>query len=113
MQQIRLACRLCDRDDFDFVEKLPSDWFSIETVPDYEATLREACPDNDVRVFDWLTPENPSSRIRSPQRHARAIGRIGKWNHTVARLPSASPSSSSDTRTRRRRRRPLQVEHTA
>lgn len=40
MRQIRLACRLCDRDDFRFVEKLPSNWFSIETVQDYEPTLR-------------------------------------------------------------------------
>ena len=69
MRQIRLACRLCDRDDFDFVEALPSDWFSVETVQDYEATLREACPDNDVRLFDWFThlgvcPECYEAEIR-------------------------------------------------
>lgn len=55
MCQIRLACRLCDRDDFDFVEELPTDWFSIEEVQQYEASLRESCPDVDVKAFDWFT----------------------------------------------------------
>ena len=26
MGKIRLACMFCDRDDFDFVDVLPSDW---------------------------------------------------------------------------------------
>lgn len=55
MPQIRLACRFCDRDDFDFVEALPTDWLAIEQVQEYEASLREACPDEDGRVFDWFT----------------------------------------------------------
>jgi hypothetical protein len=55
MCQIRLACRLCDRADFDFVEKLPTDWFSVEEVQDYEASLRKACPDIDVQALPWFT----------------------------------------------------------
>jgi hypothetical protein len=46
----------CDRDDFDFIDGLPSDWFSVEETQSYEATLHEAdLSHTDVSVFDWFT----------------------------------------------------------
>lgn len=56
MGKIRLACRFCDRDDFDFVEVLPSDWFSVDEVQGVEASLQAADPSHtDESVLDWYT----------------------------------------------------------
>jgi hypothetical protein len=56
MQQIRLACRFCDREDFDFVDELPPDWFSVDEVQGYEASLQEAdLANTDVSPLDWFT----------------------------------------------------------
>lgn len=41
-RQIRLACRLCDRSDFDFIQGLPLDWFAVEEVQEFLETLRSS-----------------------------------------------------------------------
>lgn len=56
MGKIRLACMFCDRDDYDFVDALPLNWFSVDEVQTYEASLREADLSRpDISVFDWYT----------------------------------------------------------
>jgi hypothetical protein len=46
----------CDRGDFDGVEALPPDWFSVDEVQSYEASLQEADLNrSDISVFDWFT----------------------------------------------------------
>lgn len=56
MGTIRLACRFCDSNDYDFVEAVPSDWFAVEEVQSYEASLQEATRNIDGRsVTDWYT----------------------------------------------------------
>lgn len=54
--KIRLACMFCDRDDYDFVEEVPSDWFSVDEVGSYDAALQEAdLSRTDASVLDWHT----------------------------------------------------------
>lgn len=56
MGKIRLACMFCDREDFDGVSALPSDWFAVDEVQSYEKSIQEAellC--RDVSVLDWFT----------------------------------------------------------
>ena len=56
MGKIRLACMFCDRDDFDFVDVLPSDWRLVDEVQSYEASLQKAdLSQADVSAFDWFT----------------------------------------------------------
>lgn len=56
MNIIRLACRFCDRNDFDGVESLPADWFDIDEVQTYEDSTREVdLADQSESVLDWFT----------------------------------------------------------
>jgi len=56
MGKIRLACLYCDREDFDGVDVIPSDWTEVDEVQTFEESCREACPtDAKVSVFDWYT----------------------------------------------------------
>lgn len=56
MGKIRLACLNCDREDFDGVDEIPSDWFEVHVVQAYAKSVREALPTNPkVSVFDWYT----------------------------------------------------------
>ena len=38
---IRLGCHACDRDDFDGISELPSDWLDITAVQSLEQSRRE------------------------------------------------------------------------
>lgn len=72
MEKIRLACRLCDRNDFDGVAELPYGWFDVENVQSYEASVQSVNPekkDETASVFDWFThlvvcPECYQAEIR-------------------------------------------------
>ena len=56
MGKIRLACMFCDRDDFDGICILPSNWFAVDEVQTYEQSIREAeLSSKEVSVFDWFT----------------------------------------------------------
>lgn len=56
MGKIRLACMFCDREDFDGVKVLPNDWFSLDEVQSYEASIQEAdLTRSDISVLDWFT----------------------------------------------------------
>ena len=55
MDKIRLACMFCDRNDYDGVNALPPDWFSVDEVRTYEESLREAELIDPERVLDWYT----------------------------------------------------------
>ena len=56
MDKIRLACMFCDREDFDGLSALPSDWFAVDEVQTYEKSIQEAeLYSTDVCVFDWFT----------------------------------------------------------
>jgi hypothetical protein len=56
MDKIRLACRFCDRNDFDGIGTLPTDWFDIDEVQTYQESIREAnLSDRKVSVLDWYT----------------------------------------------------------
>lgn len=62
MERIRLACRLCDRDDFDGVAEVPGNWFDVEEVQSHEASLQTVRPDHSEVVptvvetggFSWI-----------------------------------------------------------
>lgn len=70
MSRIRLACMFCDREDFDGVGTLPSDWFAVDEVQSYEESIREAdLSDTKISVFDWYThlgvcPECQQAELR-------------------------------------------------
>ena len=54
--KIRLGCGTCDRNDFDFIMKLPNDWMDITEVRSYEESIREVAVDDRSRSpFDWQT----------------------------------------------------------
>lgn len=53
MTTIRLACLLCDRDDYDGIERVPSDWLDVDEVQSYEAAMDEA--DLTYPTFGWWT----------------------------------------------------------
>lgn len=58
MNTIRLACRMCDRDDFDQVAAVPLSWFDVQEVQTYEAALQRVDPNHpaeSVSVLDWFT----------------------------------------------------------
>lgn len=42
MGKIRLACMFCDRDDFDGVDNIPTNWFSVDESQTCDALLQEA-----------------------------------------------------------------------
>jgi hypothetical protein len=54
MGTIRLACLLCDRDDGDGLECLPTDWMDIDEVQSYEDAV-EVSADLGDRSLDWWT----------------------------------------------------------
>lgn len=54
--KIRLGCSCCDREDFDGIDELPSDWTDIHEVRSFEEATREVDLDDQSRsVFDWQT----------------------------------------------------------
>ena len=54
--RMRLACGSCDRDDFDFIERLPDDWTDISEVQSYDASTQEVEFNNAGRSpFQWYT----------------------------------------------------------
>lgn len=54
MGQIRLGCLFCDRDDFDGVDEIPTDWYAVDHVQSYEDSYAKAVEKLDP-VFDWQT----------------------------------------------------------
>ena len=74
MGKIRLACMFCDREDFDGVDAVPADWFSVDEAQTYEASVRTIDmnhSDNRESVLDWFThlgvcPECYEAEIRPP-----------------------------------------------
>lgn len=54
--RIRLCCLYCDRNDFDGVAELPTDWEHIREVQSHEEACRPVERDDWTRsVFDWET----------------------------------------------------------
>jgi hypothetical protein len=54
--KIRLGCDHCDREDFNGVDELPTDWTDIQNVRSFEEATREVAFDDQSRsVFDWQT----------------------------------------------------------
>jgi hypothetical protein len=54
--KIRLGCNHCDREDFDGIDELPSDWTDIHEVRSFDEAIREVDVDDQSRsVFDWQT----------------------------------------------------------
>ena len=55
-KKIRLGCNECDRDDFDGIDELPSDWTDIQEVGSFEEATREVGFDDRSRsALDWQT----------------------------------------------------------
>ena len=51
--KIRLGCSYCDREDFNGIDELPSDWTDIHEVRSFEEAIREVDMDDHSRsVFD-------------------------------------------------------------
>lgn len=56
MGKIRLVCMFCDRDDYDFVETLPPDWFSVDEIEEYQVAMQAAeLSPKDISQQDWFT----------------------------------------------------------
>ncbi len=56
MSKIRLACMFCDRTDYDGVNSIPKDWFAVDNIQTYEASIREAdLEDTKISVLEWYT----------------------------------------------------------
>ena len=54
--RIRLGCVVCDREDFDRIDKLPTDWEDIDEVQSFEESIQEVGPDDpDGDVTFWET----------------------------------------------------------
>ena len=54
--RIRLGCNGCDRDDFDGVAEIPTDWIDINEVQTFEAAREEVSwHDKTTSPFDWQT----------------------------------------------------------
>ena len=54
--QIRLACCECDRDDFDGVDELPTDWSDITEEQSLQDALAEVSTgDPRKSIFEWHT----------------------------------------------------------
>jgi hypothetical protein len=54
--RIRLGCIVCDREDFDRIDKLPTDWEDIDEVQSFEESIQEVRPDDpDGDVTFWET----------------------------------------------------------
>lgn len=72
MGKIRLACRFCDSHEYDAVNLVPTDWFAVEEVQNYEASLRQVTRIvNDITIVEWYThlgvcPDCYETEIRQP-----------------------------------------------
>ena len=54
--RIRLGCDSCDREDFDGITKIPSDWVDVTVVQSLKASLQEIDHDDRSRSpFEWYT----------------------------------------------------------
>jgi len=54
--QIRLGCTSCDREDFDGVDELPTDWDDIDEVRSFAEATREVDFEYKSRSpLDWHT----------------------------------------------------------
>ena len=54
--KIRLGCNCCDREDFNGVDQLPSDWTDIHEVQSFEDATREVDWEEQSRsALDWQT----------------------------------------------------------
>ena len=54
--RIRLGCIVCSREDFDGIDKLPTDWEDIDEVQSFEESIQEVRPDDpDGDVTFWET----------------------------------------------------------
>ena len=54
--KIRLGCHHCDREDFDGIDDLPTDWMDILEVQSLaEATLEVDFQDKSRSALDWQT----------------------------------------------------------
>ena len=54
--KIRLGCNYCDREDFDGVAALPTDWTGIHEVQSLTEATREVDFDDKSRsALDWQT----------------------------------------------------------
>ena len=74
--RIRLACLICDREDFDGVDVLPSDWEDIAEVQTYEESIREIArddPDGDVTAWHTHLGVCPHCRVNPDRWFAEMI----------------------------------------
>ena len=54
--KIRLGCHHCDREDFDGIDDLPTDWMDIHEVQSLPEATREVDFDDKSRsALDWQT----------------------------------------------------------
>ena len=54
--RIRLGCHRCDREDFDGVDALPSDWGDIHEIQSYDEATREiSFGELTSSPLDWQT----------------------------------------------------------
>ena len=54
--KIRLGCACCDREDFDGIELLPTDWIDVDEVRSFEEATRQVDWDDQSRsMLDWQT----------------------------------------------------------
>ena len=54
--RIRLGCGSCDRDDFDGIKRIPSDWVDVTVVQSLKASLQEVdSADRSRSPFEWYT----------------------------------------------------------
>ena len=52
--RIRLGCGSCDRDDFDGISRIPSDWVDVTVVQSLKASLQEVdSADRSRSPFEW------------------------------------------------------------
>ena len=55
-ERIRLGCLYCDREDFDGVDTVPTDWVDVDEVRTYdEASRPVAIGDVTHSVMEWQT----------------------------------------------------------
>jgi hypothetical protein len=54
--KFRLSCLECNREDFEFVDELPTDWEDIHRMQTLAESMREVDPDDQSRSpLDWET----------------------------------------------------------
>lgn len=56
MNEIRLGCLQCNRDDHDGITVIPTDWSDVERIQTYDESIAEPDPDDPLAsVLDWET----------------------------------------------------------